>query len=118
MDTSFINEVKEKLLEQRKTILMSLENQDSDMKGLIKPVASGDEIDIASDAVDRTLLGSLGSQDLNLLKQIDNALNRIRQNRYGICVNCGKEISAARLTAIPYALTCIDCANAERKKRG
>ncbi|MBE9568660.1 MAG: TraR/DksA family transcriptional regulator [Proteobacteria bacterium] len=41
---------------------------------------------------------------------IDAALTRINDGKYGICVSCGAEIPKARLKAIPYATTCIDCA--------
>lgn len=118
MDEKFIASIKEKLLEQRATILSALESQTSDLKNLVKPIESGDEVDIASDAVDRTLLDSLSAQDANRLKQIDNALERIRNGKYGICLGCGKEIPQARLEAIPYAFMCVNCASAaERRNR-
>ena len=117
MDEQFITEVKEKLMAQRERILASLDNQSVDMRNLVKPVESGDEADVASDAIDRTLLDSLGAQDAQLLKQIDGALERIRLNKYGICLGCGKEIPHARLEALPYALLCINCASAEERRR-
>lgn len=117
MDEKFIADVKEKLLAQRATILASLADQTADMKSLVKPVESGDEADVASDAVDRTILDSLGAQDALLLKQIDSALERIRLNKYGFCLVCGKEISQPRLEALPYALMCINCASVEERKR-
>lgn len=118
MDEKFVAEIKEKLLEQRATILSALESQTSDLKNLVKPIESGDEVDIASDAVDRTLLDSLSSQDSLRLKQIDNALERIRNGKYGICLGCGKEIPRERLEAIPYAFMCVNCASAaERRNR-
>ena len=116
MDEKFVAETKEKLLAQRKTILDALEVQNADLKNLVKPVESGDEADVASDAVDRTLLDSLGAQDAQRLKLIDSALERIRLNKYGICVGCGKEIPQARLEALPYALRCINCASAEERR--
>ena len=116
MDDKFIADVKEQLTAQRATILASLAGQSADMKNLVKPVESGDEADVASDAVDRTILDSLGAQDAQLLRQIDGALERIRLNKYGICIGCGKEIPQARLEALPYALMCINCASAEERK--
>ncbi len=116
MDSKFVEETKEKLLAQKKTILEALENQNADMKSLVKPVESGDEADVASDAVDRTLLDSLGAQDAQRLRLIDSALDRIRLEKYGICVGCGKEIPEARLNALPYALMCITCASAEERR--
>lgn len=116
MDEKFVAETKENLLNQRKTILAALEMQNADMKSLVKPVESGDEADVASDAVDRTLLDSLGAQDSQRLRLIDSALDRIRMNKYGICVKCGKEIPEARLRAIPYASMCVNCASEEERR--
>ena len=47
------------------------------MKDLVKPVEAGDEADVASDVVDRNLLDSLGAQDMQRIKSLDIALNRI-----------------------------------------
>jgi RNA polymerase-binding transcription factor DksA len=44
------------------------------------------------------------------LKQINEALVRLENNSYGICVKCEEAISAARLEALPYVNTCINCA--------
>ena len=53
----------------------------------------------------------------NRLQQINNALDRIKQGRYGFCLECGAEISQPRLEALPYASLCIDCAS-EFERRG
>ncbi|MBP3709841.1 MAG: TraR/DksA family transcriptional regulator [Treponema sp.] len=117
MDKKFIESMKKDLLSRRKTILESLAEQSDDMKRLVKTVAAGDVIDIAADAVDRTLLDSLSSQDSARLQLIDNALDRIRQGRYGVCIKCGKDIPQQRLKALPYALMCVNCASEEERKR-
>ena len=106
--------MKKDLLARRQTILTSLAEQSDDMKKLVKTVAAGDVIDVASDAIDRTLLGS---QDAARLQLVDNALDRIRQGRYGKCVKCGKDIPQQRLKALPYALMCVNCASEEERKR-
>lgn len=116
MDQAFIESMKQKLLDQKKTILTSLEGQDEDLKGLVKTVESGDEADVASDVIDRALLNALGTQDANRLQLIDNALDRINQNKYGRCIVCGKEIPAERLEALPYTLMCVSCASAQEKR--
>lgn len=43
-------------------------------------------------------------------REIRAALQRIRDGNYGICANCGTEIPAARLKALPTATLCIACA--------
>ena len=41
------------------------------------------------------------------LKEVDNALTRIKTDTYGICSVCGTEILEARLKANPAASTCV-----------
>ncbi|MCQ2576450.1 MAG: TraR/DksA C4-type zinc finger protein [Treponema sp.] len=118
MEQAFIDEIKGKLLEQRKDIVAALNVQNDDMKNLVKPVETGDEADVASDVIDRALLNALSAQDTQRLQLIDAALDRINQGKFGVCLQCGKEISHERLNALPWAFLCINCANkAERRNR-
>jgi RNA polymerase-binding protein DksA len=43
------------------------------------------------------------------LEQIADALTRFDNGTYGLCTNCGREIDAARLKAIPYTALCLEC---------
>ena len=117
MDTNFIESIQEKLKTERSEIVRSLSAQSDDMKNLIKPQESGDEVDVASDAIDRNLLDSLGAKDAERLNMIDRALERIRLGRYGICISCGKEIPKERLEVLPYTVMCVNCASAAELKR-
>ena len=44
----------------------------------------------------------------NLLK-IDEALRKLGEGTYGICEDCGEEISEQRLKILPFAIYCTDC---------
>lgn len=44
------------------------------------------------------------------LDEIDAALRRLADGTYGVCVDCGRGIPAARLDARPTATRCVDCA--------
>ena len=45
------------------------------------------------------------------------ALERIKDKTYGVCVPAGRRIALERLEALPYAETCVDCkARAERRR--
>jgi len=46
------------------------------------------------------------------LLQIEAALQRIKNDEYGYCGECGEEIAAGRLDADPTAVFCIQCASA------
>ena len=43
------------------------------------------------------------------LRDVNNALERIKKDSYGTCENCNKQISPARLKVSPEARTCQDC---------
>lgn len=44
------------------------------------------------------------------IASVDRALERIAKGEYGICVECGEQISEGRLQARPEAALCINCA--------
>ena len=50
------------------------------------------------------------------LAHIDEALHRLEDGGYGECAECGKEIAAARLKALPFALLCRDCQEREESR--
>ena len=45
---------------------------------------------------------------MSIVRQIDRALDKIEEGTYGICDITGKDISKARLEAIPYATMTVD----------
>jgi len=53
-------------------------------------------------------LRHLGSHREDLQK-IDEAIRKIDEGTYGLCEDCGEEISEERLKILPYAIYCIDC---------
>jgi RNA polymerase-binding protein DksA len=52
-----------------------------------------------------------------ILHDIDTALGRLESGGYGICVECGREISEQRLLATPTVQTCIQCQEMLEKQR-
>lgn len=49
-------------------------------------------------------------QARNRLQQVDEALARMDEGTYGVCVECGEEIDPARLEARPLSIRCVECA--------
>jgi DnaK suppressor protein len=43
------------------------------------------------------------------LNKIDAALQRLDEDTYGFCFECGVEIGEGRLRALPFAVRCRDC---------
>jgi RNA polymerase-binding protein DksA len=65
--------------------------------------------DSATATLDREIDYTLEENAENLLRAIDQALERIETGTYGKCERCGQQIAEERLEAIPHATRCIDC---------
>ncbi|MDX9714292.1 MAG: RNA polymerase-binding protein DksA [Dissulfurispiraceae bacterium] len=65
--------------------------------------------DQASAEIDRNFMLRLRGRERNLLKKIDEAIDKIDSGNYGICENCGQEINLKRLEARPVTTMCIEC---------
>ena len=74
--------------------------------------------DIADKAVSsytREFLYSLTDGERTTLLQIDDALVRIDEGAYGLCLNCGQLMTEKRLNAVPWAPYCLDCQELSEK---
>ena len=72
----------------------------------------GDVVDAALDAAQDEISSKMAEVESRELVQIEGAIERIRQGTYGQCDICSGKIPLARLNALPYALTCIECQRA------
>jgi DnaK suppressor protein len=59
------------------------------------------------------LLARLDICAKHAIEEIDAALQRIADGRYGPCAACGRPIAVKRLRALPAARFCLDCARAQ-----
>jgi DnaK suppressor protein len=67
--------------------------------------------DIGTDNFEQEFTLSLMENEGDALEQIESALERIDENTYGDCEECGAKIPKARLNAIPYTSLCVKCAS-------
>ena len=63
--------------------------------------------------LDRELGISLMEMRNRRRQAIDEALTRLNEGTYGICAECGVEISERRLEAVPFAKLCVECQSKE-----
>lgn len=70
---------------------------------------SGDAADLAFDSGSEEVSSQLAEIESRELTQVDRALLRLKQGTYGLCEGCGKKINVARLDALPFSTTCIQC---------
>ena len=60
---------------------------------------------------------TLRAAALAALREIDAALERMHQGRYGLCVKCSQPLPASRLDTIPRAPLCMPCHYTEQNRR-
>ena len=73
--------------------------------------------DVATDMYDREFLLGLAGNERELLYEIDEAMGRIHDGTYGVCIECEKNVPITRLKAIPQVRTCMKCQEKLEKKR-
>jgi DnaK suppressor protein len=109
----------DRLPELKKTLLRRREAIVREAKEEIAKYVSGENrqlVDTALDEGDWAVVDI--SEDINLMRlgahrkalhDIDEALRKINEGTYGICEECGEEISEKRLSVIPTATLCVNC---------
>lgn len=75
-----------------------------------------DPTDRATQESDRNFELRIRDRERKLINKIKDALDRIESKEFGICDDCGEEISEARLRARPVTTQCIDCKMAAEEK--
>jgi len=106
-----ILKLKSLLMLRRDAMRQALAGDLSMLKSLPEQTG-GDVVDAALDAVQDEISSKLAEVESRELAQIESALELIRQNKYGECEICQGKIPLARLNALPYATTCIECQRA------
>ena len=83
------------------------------------PEALPDVSDQASAEEDQRFSMRIMEREQKLLKKVNEALDRMKNQTYGICEECGEDIPYKRLKARPVTTFCIECKTLqEQKERG
>lgn len=109
MEQVFLDAMKAELLRQRQEIIAHLASETQGVRELLEDEDPKDAIDLASEDVNKQNLEALSVVESRRLQLIDNALARLQNGHYGVCMECSQKIPRARLEAIPYALFCVGC---------
>ena len=103
-----MEEIKQKLQEEKKQILMELQtqrafNQDDFRKDV------GDEVDSSVNEQARELSLLMRDRNRERLEAIEEAIQRMQTGDYGFCEECGDPIPKRRLIDMPLARMCVNC---------
>ena len=104
-----------------KNLLLAKQQELSTGKSLSEsiPVAGelrGDPVDMAASETYAATQVRLHQTDSKLMRAIEDALTRIRNEKFGLCEECGRPISQARLEAVPWTRWCRDCKERQDSK--
>ncbi len=102
-----LNQKRDDLLKNAKRTLdhdMSVETDD-------RP----DDMDLASSEYLQSFTFRLRGREKVFLKKIDLAIEKLEQGTFGICEDCGEDISVKRLEARPETTLCIRCKEDQEK---
>lgn len=99
-----IAKFQKRLEELRDGITHSLQGTTAEVKTPEEATGySQHQADEGTDDFDRTITLELTSNDYAILRQIDRALEKVKDGTYGVCDITGEEIPLPRLEAVPYA---------------
>jgi RNA polymerase-binding transcription factor DksA len=70
--------------------------------------------DLSTDSFEQEMSATLLKNERQIQIEVASALDRIEQDKFGQCQQCGRDLSEGRLNALPYTRYCVECAqNAE-----
>ena len=108
MRKAFLKKIRTTLTLQKQQILQQLDEEIRE--GKENELDEGmDTYDLASEERDREINLILSDRDRDKLQAIEDALDRIEEDEYGICEQCEEEIAQARLEALPFTRLCVAC---------
>ncbi len=116
MNKKEMKKFKEDLIEERGRITRDLNGLQNDTlsssSGNVQSHGAGyanHVADAADEDYTRSFNLSLASNKQEILKEIDEALDKIEAGTYGLCENCGGKIPLKRLRAKHSARYCLKC---------
>lgn len=115
MTQEFLDEMEAEIKKQKLDIINRLLKEDSEFRELVGSKQINDSIDSVTEELAFKKMQRNADYDANKLQALDNALSKIHNHCYGICLKCGQEIPQPRLRAIPYAVLCVACKSGEER---
>ena len=97
------------ILMEKKSALLRNAQQTLDEGMALDAADLPDEMDLASSEYLQSFTFRLRGREKTFLKKIDLAMSKLDAGAFGICEECGEDISLKRLEARPETALCIRC---------
>ena len=112
MDAVTAQKYKNRLVVERDALLAQIDAQRGGP--MSRADAASDALDKSEDdnaqiQTGRDIAFAINEHETAELLAIDASLLRIKEGVYGLCVDCGTHIPAARMDAAPHTLRCLAC---------
>ena len=101
--------VRARLIAKREELEERVRRIDADLRKRDEPMSADFEEQVVEQE-NLDALYAIESEGRLELQKVVHALERIERGEYAVCSRCGGPIAAERLAALPYADTCIACA--------
>ena len=109
-----ISELERRLREKERELLADIARTEAEAReSRVAEVENGADRSVSSEAKESLLQET--TSDWNIFSRVRDALQRIENGSYGKCVDCGRQIEAARLESLPWTPYCL--ADEERHDR-
>ena len=116
MDREKLKYHRDKLLKMRRELIDKLNERYNDAMSLGED-GTQDAADEAYNLYNKNLMLGRVETDALKLRLIEQALVRIDNGSYGVCIECEEDIEEKRLEYVPFARYCTDC-KTELEKKG
>lgn len=107
--------IQEKLTAARKEVAFIKETLSrKNDSGTDNTASSSKVLEDGADTAEKESLNQLASRQMKFIQQLENALVRIKNGTYGVCIGTGKLIPKERLRAVPHTQHSIEAKMARR----
>ena len=108
MDRKKTDAYRKRLLDKKDELLRLVSKADQDGREADEE-GTQDLADKASNAYTKEFLFHQSNDNRQILTLVSEALDRIKNDSYGVCMACEQEVQTKRLDAVPWARHCIEC---------
>lgn len=115
MDKRKSEEFRKRLLTKKDELLRLVSKSEQDGREADEE-GTQDIADKAANSYTKEFLFHQSDDNRRVLQLVNEALDRLKDGSFGLCVACSQEVQAKRLEAVPWARHCIECQ--EKQEQG
>ena len=114
MDKKKAEYYKKRLLAKQDELLRLVSKSEKDGREADEE-ATQDIADKAANSYTKEFLFHQSDENRRLLQLVNEALERLKNGSYGLCLACHEDVQLKRLEAVPWARHCIECQEKQEK---